>query len=308
MKRTILITGVAGNIGSGLAESLCENSDNLIIGVDNLLTGDMKKVPLYKENFKFIKIDVNNYNDISSLFSRYEIDFVFHFAAVVGVLRTLENPLMVLKDIDGIKNVLDLSKNTGVKKVFYSSSSEVYGEPVSLPQHEKTTPLNSRLPYAIVKNLGEAFFRSYYQEHGLKYTIFRFFNTYGPHQSKDFVISKFVDRAMKNQDINLYGDGLQTRTFCYINDNIDTMKLILNNDLLDNDIVNIGSSVETTILELAELIIERTNSNSKIKMVTALEEGDMTRRLPDNDKMINILNRELISLKDGLDLYLNSIK
>ena len=106
-------------------------------------------------------------------------DYVFHYAAVVGVHRTLQNPLAVLRDIDGIRNILELSKNTGVKRVFYSSSSEVYGEPVEIPQNESTTPLNSRLPYAIVKNLGEAYFKSYQQEFGLDYTIFRFFNKIG---------------------------------------------------------------------------------------------------------------------------------
>ena len=104
---------------------------------------------------------------------------------------------MVLEDIQGIKNVLDLCKSTGVKRVFYSSSSEVYGEPVELPQHEHTTPLNSRLPYAIVKNVGEAFCRSYQQEFGLEYTIFRFFNTYGPKQSTDFVMSKFLKKPLE---------------------------------------------------------------------------------------------------------------
>lgn len=94
----------------------------------------------------------------------YQFDYVFHYAALVGVKRTLDNPVMVLEDIQGIKNVLDLCKSTGVKRVFYSSSSEVYGEPVELPQHEHTTPLNSRLPYAIVKNVGEALCKSYQQD------------------------------------------------------------------------------------------------------------------------------------------------
>jgi UDP-glucose 4-epimerase len=116
-------------------------------------------------------------------FKPFVFDYVFHYAAVVGVKRTLENPVLVLEDLQGIRNVLTLCKNTGVKRVFYASSSEVYGEPVHLPQHEHNTPLNSRLPYAVVKNAGESFCRSYFQEYGLEYTIFRFFNTYGPKQS-----------------------------------------------------------------------------------------------------------------------------
>ena len=111
------------------------------------------------ENVKFIKGDVNDNQVISSIFYGNSFDYVFHYAAVVGVKRTIENPIMVLDDLKGLRNVLDLCKNTSVKRTFFSSSSEVYGEPVELPQHEYTTPLNSRLPYAIVKNVGEAFLK-----------------------------------------------------------------------------------------------------------------------------------------------------
>ena len=186
-----LITGGAGNIGSALTLELSKDANNQIVIVDNFLTGSITKIPK-KDNVTFIKANVNNYNDIVPIFGRFNFDYVFHFAAVVGVKRTLENPMMVLEDIEGIKNILSLSKNSCVKRVFYSSSSEVYGEPFEIPQNEQTTPLNSRLPYAIVKNVGEAFFKSYYQEYGLEYTIFRFFNTYGPNQSEDFVVPKFL--------------------------------------------------------------------------------------------------------------------
>lgn len=225
---------------------------------------------------------------------------MFHYAAVVGVKRTLENPMMVLQDIEGIKNILSLSKNTGVKRVFYSSSSEVYGEPFEFPQNEQTTPLNSRLPYAIVKNVGEAFFRSFYQEYGLEYTIFRFFNTYGPNQSEDFVVPKFLKAALANDPISIYGDGSQTRSFCYVDDNIDTCIKALQSDEYVNDVLNIGSDIEMTILELAETIIKLTNSNSEIVHQPALEEGDMTRRCPDISKMKQLLGRELITLEKGI--------
>lgn len=193
---TILITGGAGNVGSAIANKLSENKENYVVIVDNLSTGAIEKIP-QKSNVTFIKANANHYNDIVPIFGRYNFDFVFHYAAVVGVKRTLENPIMVLEDIEGIKNILSLSKNSGVKRVFYSSSSEVYGEPFEIPQNEMTTPLNSRLPYAIVKNVGEAFFKSYFQEYGLEYTIFRFFNTYGPNQSEDFVVPPFYKISIK---------------------------------------------------------------------------------------------------------------
>ncbi|AVI51434.1 epimerase [Pukyongia salina] len=297
---TILITGGAGNIASALASKLAEDKDTTVIIVDNLLTGDTRKVPKV-DNVSFIKADVNNYNDIVPVFGRYDIDYVFHYAAVVGVKRTLENPILVLNDIDGIKNILTLSKNSGVKRVFYSSSSEVYGEPFEIPQNEDTTPLNSRLPYAIVKNVGEAFFRSYYQEYGLEYTVFRFFNTYGPNQSEDFVVPRFVKAALKGEPIHIYGDGSQTRSFCYVDDNVDTCIKTMRTNSCVNDVLNVGSDVEISILELAKLIIHQTNSSSEIVHVPALEEGDMTRRCPDNTKMRSILDRELISLEEGLN-------
>jgi len=129
----ILITGGAGNIGSALTNVLSEKTENIIVVFDNLSTGNILKVPK-KKNVIFIKGDVNKYENLANVFNTYKFDFVFHYAAVVGVKRTLENPIKVLTDIEGIKNILHLSKNTKVKRVFYSSSSEVYGEPVEIPQ------------------------------------------------------------------------------------------------------------------------------------------------------------------------------
>lgn len=309
MTTKILVTGGAGFIPSCLAEKLAENKDNFVVIVDNLLTGSVQKVPQSKHNnVKFIKGDVNDYQDISAVFLGYSFDYVFHYAAVVGVKRTLENPVMVLNDLTGIKNILNLSKNTGVKRVYFSSSSEVYGEPVEFPQNEETTPLNSRLPYAIVKNVGEAFLKSYKKEFDLDYTIFRFFNTYGPKQSKDFVVSKFINAALKNQDITIYGDGSQTRTFCFIDDNIAACTNAFYENKFVNDVVNVGGEIEVPIIELAKTIIKVTNSKSKIVNFPALEEGDMTRRKPDTTKMKQLLKREPISLEEGLKRVIANTK
>lgn len=300
--KKILVTGGAGFIASSLAEKLISDPDNYVVIVDNLLTGKKKRLPKSKEkdNWKFIKCDVNDLNDISPLMVSYSFDYVFHYAAVVGVQRTLEHPVLVLSDIEGIKNILNLSKNTGVKRVFYASSSEVYGEPTTLPQNEYTTPLNSRLPYAVVKNIGEAFCRSYKKEYGLDYTIFRFFNTYGPKQSTDFVMSRFIQMALNNEDITIYGDGTQTRTFCYVDDNIlaTTNTLYLNKCV--NDIVNIGSDLEISVKELAEKIVSITGSKSKIIHLPPLQEGDMKRRVPDIGKMKGLMDRDMISMEEGI--------
>lgn len=299
----ILITGGAGFVASDVAEKLAADPANEVVVVDNLLTGELSKVP---DGVTFIKCDVNRFEDISGVFYSHRFDHVFHYAAVVGVKRTTDHPVMVLRDIDGIRNVLDLSKNTGVKRVLFSSSSEVYGEPVEIPQNERTTPLNSKLPYAIVKNIGEAFLRSYYKEYGLPYTVFRFFNTYGPKQSRDFVVSKFIRAALAHEDITLFGDGLQTRTFCYIDDNTEACLNAFRRGEVINDVVNIGSDVEITIKELAEVIIDVTGSRSQIVHLAPLEEGDMTRRMPDISRMRELLVREPLPLRQGLEKILKA--
>jgi UDP-glucose 4-epimerase len=296
----ILVTGGAGQLGSSLAYKLSLKEDVTVVIIDDLSTGDRSKIP-HRSNIIFIRADVNDYNDIISIFATFKFEYVFHYAAVVGVERTLSNPINVLNDIDGIKNILSLSKNSGVKRVFYSSSSEVYGEPFEIPQNEKTTPLNSRLPYAIVKNVGEAFFKAYQREYGLDYTIFRFFNTYGPMQSNDFVMPRFIKLAMKNQPIPIYGKGSQTRSFCYIDDNVDTCLNALYNDAYINDVLNVGNDIEICILELAEKVIEITGSKSEIVFLPSLKEGDMNRRCPDISKMKALLGRDLVTLEDGVN-------
>jgi UDP-glucose 4-epimerase len=309
MKRKVLVTGGAGFVGSCMIDKLIEDPDNFVVIMDDLSTGNISRLPeVHQDRWKFIKCDVNSYRDIAAVMMAYQFDYVFHYAAVVGVQRTLMQPVSVLNDINGFKYLLDLCKNTGVKRVFFSSSSEVYGEPFEHPQNEQTTPLNSRLPYAVVKNVGEAFLRSYKQEFDLDYTIFRFFNTYGPKQSQDFVMSKFINAALANRDITIYGDGMQTRTFCYKDDNIDACYNAFVKDEYVNDTVNIGSDFETTIIDLAKLIIKVTQSKSKLIYLPPLKEGDMTRRKPDNAKMRELLGRPLIPIESGIAMTIQSGK
>ncbi len=303
----MLITGGAGFIGSCLADRLLENENTHVVIVDNLSTGQ-KRFANPSSRCTFITADANNTVDMAAIFGRFQFDYVFHYAAVVGVQRTLANPGLVLEDIDGFRNVLNLAKNTGVKRVFFSSSSEVYGESVEYPQNEVTTPLNSRLPYAIVKNVGEAFVQSYQAEFGLDFTIFRFFNTYRPRQSEDFVVSRFIRAALKDEDITVYGEGDQTRTFCYIKDNVDACYNALIQNEFVNDVMNVGSEKETTVLELAQLITKMCDSKSSIVHLPALSEGDMKRRMPDVSRMKSLLNRDHTSLEDGLKLVIEAVR
>ncbi len=294
----ILFTGGAGFIGSSIIDKLNKKKYNIYV-VDNLLTGKYKNIPLGKR-VKFLKINVNDKKKLIKSTNKLSIDYIFHFAACVGVKRTLKNPLKVLEDIDGFKNILYLARFKKVKRVFFSSSSEVYGEGQGLAQNEEKTPLNSRLPYAIVKNVGESFFKTYKNEYNINYTIFRLFNTYGPKQSSDFVVSQFLKNALKNKDINIYGNGQQSRTFCYIDDTVEAIINCFEKNYFINSTVNIGNNKVTKIIDLAKIIKKITRSNSKIKKIEPLKEGDMLRRKPDIKKMKSVLNRRFTSLEKGL--------
>jgi UDP-glucose 4-epimerase len=303
--KTILVSGVCGFIASNLTKELIKKGYR-IVGVDNLQTGkldNIKELMFDNPQFQFIKSNVNE-TPLECLIDE-RIDYIFHYAACVGVERTLSKPLEVLSDIEGFKNVLTFAIDRNVKQVFYSSSSEVYGEPVEVPLNEHTTPLNSRLTYAVVKNIGEVMLKAYNKEFNLNYTIFRFFNTYGKNQSTKFVISKFIERAVNGEDITVYGDGMQTRTFTNISDNVKATINAIDNPKALNQTINIGGDNEITMNELAETVIRVTKSNSRIVHLPALKEGDMTRRVPDNRLMKEILGIDtLIPLEQGLKTLL----
>tara|TARA_A100001015_G_C15001410_1_gene718658 strand:- start:953 stop:1879 length:927 start_codon:yes stop_codon:yes gene_type:complete len=303
----ILITGGAGHIGASLVNNLILKHDFNIVVVDNLLTGKKDNIN-FSDRVKFIEADINESSTKDMLLNLDPFDYIFHYSAVVGVKRTQDNPLLVLKDIEGIKNILAISLAHQIKRIYFSSSSEVYGEPVEIPQHELTTPLNSRVPYAIVKNVGESFIKSFYQEHNLNFTIFRFFNTYGPFQSADFVISKFINFALNNEDITIYGDGNQTRTFLHVRDNVNFTIKCLENSFYNNDIVNVGSDQEISIINLANTIIRIANSKSKIKYLPPLKDGDMTRRMPDLEKFHSTQGADLVSLDVGIEELIAAFK
>ena len=301
----IMVTGAAGQLGSALVNGLLARGEWDVVGVDNLLSGRKELVPANSNNYQFIQANCNNPLEISQVMLGHRFDYVFHYAAVVGVQRTLDDPISVLEDIRGFENILALCKNTRVSRVFFSSSSEVYGEPVEIPQREHQTPLNSRLPYAVVKNVGECYLRSFHQTYGLEYTVFRFFNTYGPNQSYDFVVPRFMINAIHGQDLTIYGDGSQSRTFCYVDDNVDACLNCMTQDLFVNDTLNVGSEKMFTIAQLAEIVIAEVNSTSKIQYVSALEEGDMKRRQPESSKMQQALGRDLLPLQGGIQRMLN---
>jgi len=309
-KDTILITGGAGFIGLNLCKKFLD-LDMKVIVFDNLSTGKIKNITEFIpiKNFKFIKGDANSFKDIKKIFDNYKIDYVFHYAAMVGVERTLKNPLGVFEDIDGIKYILELSQKHKIKKVVYSSSSEVYGEPTEIPEKEDSTPLNARLPYANVKAIGENYLKAYFNTYHLPTVSLRFFNVYGPKQSKDFVVSKFIRQAILQKPLIIFGNGKQTRDFVFIEDNIKASVKTLYTNKVDGHAINIGTGKAISIKNLAEKIIKITGSKSKITFLPPRKEGDMERRCPDITKMKKKLNYiPKHSIDNGLKVTYNWFK
>jgi len=309
-----LVTGGAGFIGSHLCEALL-GKGNKVICFDNLSTGKTENISGIKNNanFIFIKGDANKIKDIEPVFKENNIEGVFHYAAVVGVKRTMENPLSVLEDISGIKNILELSLQNGKPKVVFSSSSEVYGEPKELPEKEDG-PKNPISPYATVKLAGENFLEAYRLQHDLKTCSLRFFNVYGPKQESSdygFVVGIFIKQVLNGKSPIVFGDGTQTRDFVYIEDNIEASIRAMESDESVGQIINIGAGNPVTIYDLANLVINCSNQKGKIKPEFAENKRiDIKHRSPEISKMIKLLGfHPAVSLEAGLkktiDYYKN---
>ncbi|MBO4739362.1 MAG: NAD-dependent epimerase/dehydratase family protein, partial [Bacteroidales bacterium] len=307
--KSVMITGCTGLICSAVIDVIIRWNETHPAKIHILAAGrsEQKVVKRFapyahKDWFVYLHYDAASENTFP-----IGCDYIIHGASNASPNKIISEPVeTMLSNFMGVKRLLDFAKEHDTKRLLFISSSEVYGESVTFPQNEISTPLNSRVPYAVVKNAGEAFLRSYHKEFGLEYTIFRFFNTYGPKQSKDFVISKLLAKALKNEPITIYGDGTQSRTFCYIDDNIDACCKAAYDNLFVNDVVNIGNNNETSILDLAHLIIKLTGSKSDLVFLPPLKEGDMQRRLPDISNMKTLLNRPLCSLEEGIKRIINS--
>jgi len=289
--KRVLVTGGAGFIGSHLSERLLELGAKVVV-VDNFSVGKRENLKGFSKNkdLKVIKADVNNFKEISSIFSKNKFDYVFHYAAVVGVKRLEERPMDILEDIEGIKNILKLCLKHKIKKLVFSSSSEVYGEPLSLPEREDGVH-SPRDVYALVKLVGENLIQIYYKNHKLPGCALRLFNVYGPRQNSSpygFVVGIFIKQVLKGKRPTIFGDGLQTRDFIYIKDNVEAAIRTLLNKKTNGEIINIGRGRQATILGLAERVIKI--SEKKLKPVFLPKRKiDIRYRCPDTQKMKRLL-------------------
>lgn len=303
MTRTVLVTGGAGFIGNHLCRRLLADGHKVIC-FDDLSTGAEKNIADIEGDFIFVKGDANSKEELTAVFNDYPIDTVFHYAAVVGVKRTIEDPISVLNDVNGIQYILELSKEHNVKKVIFASSSEVYGEPVEIPEVEEGH-VNAKIPYAVVKLLGEKMLECYHKQHGLNTTSLRFFNVYGPRQESSdygFVVGIFIQKVLAGEAPTIFGDGTQTRDFVYIDDNIEAAILAMESENTAGEVLNIGTGRPVTILDLAEDIIEIAGKEGELEPNFMGDvRNDIKHRFPDVSKIQRLLNfRPKVRLQEGL--------
>jgi nucleoside-diphosphate-sugar epimerase len=295
----VLVTGGAGFLGSNLCIALASKG----YSVDCM--DDLSASSHVPDGVEFIKADCNDASSFSGLGS---YDYVVHYAALVGVLRTEENPLGVLNDLEGIRNVLDFCMKKKVKRFVYASSSEVYGNSANMPNKEGN-PLSIENNYSLVKLAGEKLAEAYNSRYGLSTCSLRFFNTYGPSQRGSkygFVVKKFFEDATSKKPITIFGDGTQTRDFLFVEDNTAAALLALESDFCG--VMNIGTGIETSVVELAKKIKDICSSDSEI-IFDAPRAHDVRRRVAD----ISLARKEIgfrpkVMLSEGLQRMFKEVR
>jgi dTDP-glucose 4,6-dehydratase len=305
----IVLTGGSGFIGSHLSKELLKNGENKLIIVDNLLTGNLNNIQdlLDHENATFIQHDVQDHIEIVE-----KVDYVFHLASAASPVAYTENPVNTLKAGSlGTINTLGLARKHGAE-YFLASTSEVYGDPLITPQNEEywgnVNPNGERSMYDEAKRFAEAATATYARSYDLKTKIIRIFNTYGPNMQLNDgrVVTNLIVQALNDEDLTIYGDGTQTRSFSYVSDTVAGIIAMMESN--HYEVFNIGNPYEMTVKELAETILKLTNSKSEI-IYKPLPIDDPQQRRPDISKAKEKLNWEpKVDLENGLDTTIEWIK
>ena len=296
----IVITGGSGFVGSYLCEKLINDGHDIIV-IDNLLTGSTENIKnlMDNENFSFVEHDVQDHIEIEN-----KVDYVLHFASAASPKAYTEHPVNTLKAGSvGTINTLGLAKKHNAEYLL-ASTSEVYGDPLISPQTEEywgnVNPNGERSMYDEAKRFAEAAVATYSRSYDLKTKIVRIFNTYGPRMQLNDgrVVTNFIVQALRNENITIYGDGTQTRSFSYVEDTVAGIISLMNST--EYDVFNIGNPNEMTVGQLAEKIIKLTDSTSEIKYLE-LPNDDPKQRKPDITKAKTKLNWEpKVNLDEGL--------
>jgi len=308
MKKRILITGAAGFLGSHLCDRFI-NEGYHVIGMDNLITGDLQNIehlfPL--KDFEFYHHDVSKYVHISG-----KLDYILHFASPASPIDYLKIPIQTLKVSSmGTHNLLGLAKDKGAT-ILVASTSEVYGDPIVHPQKEtywgNVNPVGPRGVYDEAKRFQEAITMAYHTFHGVKTRIIRIFNTYGPRMrlNDGRVLPAFIGQALRGEDLTVFGDGSQTRSFCYVSDLVEGIYRLLMSDYVEP--VNVGNPNEITIGQFAEEIIKLTGTSQKV-IYNPLPQDDPKQRKPDISVAKVILDWEpKVNREEGLKITYDYFK
>lgn len=306
--KTILITGGAGFLGSHLCRKLL-SQNNHITCIDNLLTGSQKNIDELQgnQNFRFVNHDIINQ-------FKGEYDEIYNLACPASPIHYQTDPIKTMKtSILGSINLLELAKQHN-SKIFQASTSEIYGDPEMHPQEESywghVNPIGPRSCYDEGKRCAETLFFDYRRQHNLDIKLVRIFNTYGPRMNPHDgrVVSNFIVQAIKGDDISIYGDGSQTRSFCYVEDMIDGFVSMMSSNENISGPINLGNPIEFSILELAEKVIDKIGGKSKV-VFNDLPIDDPKKRKPDITKAKNDLDwSPKVSLDEGLEMTINYFK
>ena len=300
LQKTVLVTGGAGFIGSHLCRKLLKNGCDVVC-VDNFYTGQKRNIEdlLDNHHFEMIRHDIVNPLMI-------EVDEIYNLACPASPVHYQYNPIKTIKiGTVGIVNMLGLAKRVGAK-ILQASTSEVYGDPAVHPQVEEywghVNPIGIRSCYDESKRVAESMMMAYYRQHGMDIRIARIFNTFGPNMAVNDgrVVSNFIVQALRGEDITIYGEGDQTRSFCYVDDMVDGLIRLMEMDKFAGPI-NMGNPSENTIIDLAKLVVKLTGSNSKL-IRKPLPEDDPVQRCPDISKAKKYLEwSPKVKLEDGLE-------
>lgn len=304
--KKVIVTGAAGFLGSNLTYKLLSEGVQ-VIGIDNLLSGRMANLAemLTHENFTFINMDISSEELIQSS-QIIDVEEIYHLASPASPKFYQRASLETIAvNTIGTRNMLELAKLYGARMVF-TSTSEIYGDPEIHPQQEfyrgNVNTWGPRACYDEAKRLGEVYCYEYYHQFQVPVKVARIFNTYSAHLRNDDgrVISNFVNQAIREQDITVYGDGNQTRSFCYVDDTIRGLMLMMEKDSATGEIINLGNPQEYTIIQVAELVKKLTNSESKITF-HPLPIDDPKQRCPVIDKAKSLLGwKPMISFEEGI--------
>jgi len=304
----ILVTGGAGFLGSHLCEKLIELNHE-VIALDNMYTGDKKKLAgvIHSSNFELVRQDV-------TMPLNFEVDAIMNLACPASPVHYQKFPVQTIKtSVLGAINVLDLANRLQIP-VFQASTSEVYGDPAVSPQQEEywghVNPIGIRACYDEGKRSAETLFFDFHRQYQTQIKVARIFNTYGPRMSfsDGRVVSNFIVQALRNEPITIYGDGSQTRSFCFVSDLIEGFIKLMFSEKNVTGPINLGNPVEFTMLELAEKVISATNSRSKIEF-HELPQDDPKQRKPDISKAKSLLNwNPSVDLERGLALTVSEFR